>query len=501
MGPVSFLFLIALANAILLSNGSKLANVALQATSRKQRRVGDVKLGLESSPVKRRGSEVTVAANKDHGHHSISTAQLVINVVADLCPHGMLPLAYGIAQEGSTGIVTALGLLSVFGSMSAYSMTAYADMATETNSSSISDLWAKLFNAKTSWLADVAVFSLCFGCCIFYSAFVGDIFAYLSSTIGLTGLLGKRWVALAGISSMFLLPLCLLEDISSLQFSSMLGVCGILVTFATIAFRAFDGSYAPNSVLSSAINEKLRPSFPSPKFTLFKTGKGALVLANMMCVAFLAHYNAINYYKELEDRSPKRYKVAIATGFGISLTIFAGMMILGYSIFGTACQPLILNNFHRTKDALATGARFAIGLAITFAYPLMFAGLKSSMFNLIDRPAPGASLKTIAKRSDKIIKQAAIIAALSSITAIAFKCGEEDVSLVLGIVGSVLGCGVAYVLPGALRLSHMRNKKKAGLKNGAVDIVASHMLVALGLIFGAMGVWITIETESKHGGH
>ena len=30
------------------------------------------------------------------------------------------------------------------------------------------------------------------------------------------------------------------------------------------------------------------------------------------------------------------------------------------------------------------GARFATGLAITFAYPLMFAGLKSSMFSLID---------------------------------------------------------------------------------------------------------------------
>ena len=47
--------------------------------------------------------------------------------------------------------------------------------------------------------------------------------------------------------------------------------------------------------------------------------------------------------------------------------------------------------------------------------------------------------------ASKETKQAAIVAALSLITAIAFKCGEEDVSVVLG---SVLGCGVAYVLPG-----------------------------------------------------
>ena len=42
------------------------------------------------------------------------------------------------------------------------------------------------------------------------------------------------------------------------------------------------------------------------------------------------------------------------------------------------------------------------------------------------------------------------------ITGIAMKCGEEDVSLVLGVVGSVLGCTIAYILPGYLQLAYFK---------------------------------------------
>ena len=51
-------------------------------------------------------SPTTTAGHSPHGDehgHKMSLPTLVINIVADLCPHGMLPLAYGIAQGGPTG--------------------------------------------------------------------------------------------------------------------------------------------------------------------------------------------------------------------------------------------------------------------------------------------------------------------------------------------------------------------------------------------------------------
>jgi amino acid permease len=434
---------------------------------------------------------------------------LVINIVADLCPHGMLPLAYGIAQGGPTGVIPAISLVAIFGFLSGYTMTIFAKLADQTKSNSIAELWGKLLSEKTQWMADVAVFSLCFGCCVFYSAFAGDIFGALSTAAGFTGVFGKRWMALGSLSALCLLPLCLLEDISSLQFSSLLGVGGILYTVLFHILRFSDGTYSPKTgAMAQLLSAKMQPKWSSPKFTLWSVNKGTLTLVNMLCVAFLAHYNAINYYKELDNANEARYKTAIAAGFGTSFAVFVAMMMLGYSIFGNTAQPLILNNFHRSKDLLATGARFATGLAITFAYPLMFAGLKSSMFSLIDT-ATASKEKVVAKGKGKAkavvkgdgnkqLKQAAIVAALSVITGIAFKCGEEDVALVLGIVGSVLGCGVAYVLPGVLNLTHMRGRKKSGLKNDGVDVLLSHVLVAAGVLFGALGVKETLSSAGAH---
>ena len=231
--------------------------------------------------------------------HKMPIHTLVINIVADLCPHGMMPLAFAVAQ-GPTGIVPAVALVGVFGFLSAYTMTVFAKLADQTQSNSISDLWGKLLSEKTRWMADAAVFSLCFGCCVFYSAFAGDIFGALTSAVGLTGTLGKRWTALGTVSLLCLLPLCLLEDISSLQFSSLLGATGILYTVLFNIIRFVDGSYVPKTgAMAVLLSSKMQPKWPSPKFTMWSVNKGTLTLVNMLCVAFLAHYNAINYYKEL----------------------------------------------------------------------------------------------------------------------------------------------------------------------------------------------------------
>lgn len=72
-----------------------------------------------------------------------------------------------------------------------------------------------------------------------------------------------------------------------------------------------------------------------------------------------------------------RASVAMTIAFGV----FTTMMLFGFRTFGGAAQALLLNNYHRTDDPLATLARLATGLSILCGYPLMFAALKSSFFN------------------------------------------------------------------------------------------------------------------------
>lgn len=471
-------------------------------------------------------AQVTQAAAPHHQeHHGFSVLGLIINVVADLCPHGMLPLAYGFARGGPSGILPSVLLVAIFGAMSGYSMTAFAGLSEETGSATIADIWGRLISPSSQWIVDAAIFSLCYGCCVFYSAFAGDIFGALSSVLGFTA---SRANVLLMISTVILLPLCLLQDLSALQLSSFLGVFGILYTVFFHVLRLLDGSYAHGAKLLQHVAPRLLPRHPSPLFSLFRVNTGTLVLGNMLCVAFLAHYNSINYFRELRVRSHTEYVKGIAWGFGISSAVFLAMMFVGYRLFGLSTLPLVLNNFPRTQDPLATLARLAIGAAIVFAYPLMFAGLKSAMFSLMDKmahndhrspskdssqlplvPSKGGSASHGKGATSAIInnkpqrlwqKNLAITTVLASITAIAMQCGEEDVSVVLGIVGSVLGCFVAYFLPAYLKMTHFRQRKRAGLSNPRWEVIANHLMAVLGVSFGALGVWVTM-LEASSGAH
>ncbi|CAN0367807.1 unnamed protein product, partial [Scytosiphon promiscuus] len=84
-----------------------------------------------------------------------------------------------------------------------------------------------------------------FGCCIFYMAFAGDLFSALAGTVSsLPEALKKRTVDLVILGLCPLLPLCLMKNLSALQYTSFVGVVSILYTTLFVVKRSLDGSYA-----------------------------------------------------------------------------------------------------------------------------------------------------------------------------------------------------------------------------------------------------------------
>jgi amino acid permease len=324
---------------------------------------------------------------------------------------------------------------------------------------------------------------MCFGGCVFYSAFAGDIFAALASAAKLPGLLQKRWLILAIMHAGVLLPLCLLETLSALQYTSFAGVVGILYTVVFVIKRMLDQTYTSTGLFGAQMPAHLQTNL-SPYPTLFHISSGSLVLANMACVAFLGHYNGVRYYEELENASPRRYSVGVCVGMALSLLVFTAMMLFGERTFGLASQPLILNNYHKSEDPLATLSRLAIGGSIVFAYPLMFSGLATS-------------LKSLRKQwfADKQSRAVCIASLLAVVTLIACRCGEEDVSIVLGLVGSVLGPGAAFIVPAVMNLGSLKEERiKKGTQAGGMSgkVLLNKLIVVFGIVFGVTGAWITV---------
>jgi len=156
----------------------------------------------------------------DLDHHKMSPLVSFASILADLSPHGMLPLAYGLtASPGSTGSLSALLIIATFGTLGWYSLhsmaRAKAIACPDTEEDSLHSVHRAL-PLPASLLPITMPLLLTLGCCLFYSAFLGDIFTPLVNTV-LPNV--RRPTTILALSAFILLPLCLQEDLSSLQVS------------------------------------------------------------------------------------------------------------------------------------------------------------------------------------------------------------------------------------------------------------------------------------------
>ena len=377
-------------------------------------------------------------------------------------------------------------------------MMTLAYLAIETKAHSIGEVWARLIGDDSKWIVDLTLTALCFSCCVYCSSFIGDISISLSSATNLSGLFSNRASMLIIVTIGLLAPLCFLGNLSDLQGSSVLGVLGVLSTVLIHIRRLIDKSYVPGHQIYDNLPEMKRPSWDvetsshyfGGKLNLFGINKGTLILLNAICVAFLGHHNALEYYKKLRNASPQRYKNTILTAYGAVFSISTIMMIIGYCIFGRTVQPNILNNFHGFKDKLATSARILTGTAISLAYPVVFSGLRSSLFELINLNSHPKYLRDIVS-----------VVVLTVITFIACKYSDNNVGVILGIMGSFLGCVTAYILPAILRLAYMNKQKRQGLfpRQNQLEVLLNHFLLSFGIMFSILGLFMTLE-EIKKGG-
>lgn len=436
-----------------------------------------------------------------HGDMSVSTA--ILNIVADLCPHGMLPVAYGMAAVGGTGLVVAPALLASFGLISAYTMISVGRACQRTKRWSFSGLWTELIGKKSAWVVELAMALMTFGCCIFYMAFAGDLFSALAGTVSsFPAVLKKRAVDLVILGLCPLLPLCLMKNLSALQYTSFVGVVSILYTTLFVVKRSLDGTYSEGGDFFKTIDERFRSPVPAPwaAVKLWRVGPGLVTLMNMSCVAFMCHYNGVKYYEELEERTEKKYAITIGSAMAISFGVFTTMMLFGFRTFGGAAQALLLNNYHRTDDPLASLARLATGFSILCGFPLMFAALKTSFFNAASEISEkfGEGGANMARRfqSDEGLRVGCIVSLMTAITSVACTKSEEDVATIIGLIGAILGSGANYIIPAVFNISLL---KRLGAHRGVLSEVSlNKAIIVFGAVFMVMGTVVTLKEAGAH---
>ena len=137
----------------------------------------------------------------------------------------------------------------------------------------------------------------------------------------------------------------------------------------------------------------------------------------------------------------------------------------------------MLNNYE--ADSLgATVARLGTGVAILSGFPLMFAGLKAALDGCFKLRGPA-----------RPATHGALLAAIASVAATS---SEDDIGLIIELLGSTLGVAAAYVVPGlcAARSSALEKKHR---RSGCV-IAVGGMALCVG------GTYLTLKTHAAGGG-
>jgi hypothetical protein len=165
--------------------------------------------------------------------------------------------------------------------------------------------------------------------------------------------------------------------------------------------------------------------------------------------ALCAHYIAPSFYRSLASASAARFRLVTFSAFGIVLLISLLYALPGFFTFGRSCQPLLLNNYHPTDDQPATAARVATAASLVCSFPFMFMGLREATLPFLSSAAarflPGLGLPSSSPPVVWLFLTL-VVGAPVVVTALLV----DNLGLLVGLMGSVLGGALMYVVPAAM---------------------------------------------------
>jgi len=424
----------------------------------------------------------------------------------------MLALPMGMAA--GTGWIPALSIILILAMASGYTFSLVGWSCFYTKESDFKSLWSHAFGHKTAYVLEAGIGVLCFLVVIIYAGIIGDVFTPILHNMGLPEVLNHRWLNICIVSAGILLPLSLLENLSSLAFTSFLGVLSVLYTLVFMTIRAFDGSYIPGAAFLESIDEYLRPAFESE--SLWAINPKVLVLISNLGLAFIAHYNAPRYFTELEGRSPFRFQKMVYTSFGILGILYCSVAAVGYKTFGDNCASNITLNY-ASHDILAALGRFATGISILFGFPLTFIGLvdgfigasksrldmKSEKLTLLWWPGRKGRKKPLEEDFSPITRLQRWVVnpnnnrnvrKLLLLVVTLAAASVPDIGLIVGICGSLMGSSICYIVP---PLVYYRAVKKCAPGKLTARSWLNLLFIPVGIFLAILGVCMTFHEHTS----
>jgi amino acid permease len=475
-----------------------------------------------------------------------SMIEMIVSLVKAIVGGGVLTIPASVTTLGDAPqqvLPIATLLIIIIGTINAYYFSIMGQVCNFTNATTFTQAWERTMctsssttrsstssdtntnNVVSSSSSSSLLFSgmICIKTilsCIAYSMIIGESFQSLAMSAGLMDLSTSN--TLVFITCFALLPLCLMKNVSSLAPFSLAGIIGFAYTAGVMTLRAQDGSYhlAPIDTIESGkylidLQDPYKPNFghTGPELQ-------GIVLACTLATAFVSHYNAPRFHNELQNK--QQFDTVTYTSFGIAATIMSIIAIAGFTTFGIASAPVILNNYSPYDPLIAAG-RTAIAASLVATFPFPFFGLRDSILDIINKNKntnqeqqqllrKDSTSSNDNTNDDEINNVLLTVGLLTIITGAALTI--NDLSLLMSVGGGTIATMVYSVFPTLMyraaisnQIQSLQQQKQQRSNDDEIiafqqkhqfDINLSTSLMVVCVITGATGVGLALQNHFVH---
>ena len=436
-----------------------------------------------------------------------SLPQSIVSLVKSIVGGGVLAIPAAVTALGDAPVQIlpwAVVLIAAMGGINAYYFRLLGLICDWTRATTFAQAWERTMGPDTSTLFAVMIAIKTALSCVAYAMIIAESFQAMAVSAG--WLYVTPTEALLTVTGVALLPLCLMKDLSSLAPFSLAGIIGFVYTAGVMTLRALDGTYhlAPIDAVETGKFFLDLPDPYKPRFGHTGPEWQGLVLACTLATAFVSHYNAPRFHNELETKED--FETVTYTSFAISAALMAVIAVAGFSTFGTASAPVILNNYS-PFDSLIVAGRTAIAASLVATFPFPFFGLRDSMLDAMNVPIeerdnPESSTNNVILT----------VALLTMITGIALSV--NDLSLLMSVGGGTIATAVYSVFPTVMFHAAVKNQHQLLLSSSSSssdekeaksftdqhqsDIYLSTGLMGLCVLTGATGVGLALQHHFVH---
>lgn len=299
-----------------------------------------------------------------------------------------------------------------------------------------------------------------------------------------------------------LIPLCFLRRLDSLRYTSYLSLLAVF--------------YLVVIVLHYSLSSDAKASLPpAGEVHMINVSRHTVSIFPVFVFAFTCAQNMLPVYNELFQNHEARVNTAIGSSIGTGGVVYLIVGILGYLSFGSNVGDNIIAMYPSTSLFVCFG-RVSIIILTIFSYPLQVHPCRASLDKVFSRPSHRQHLLDAAA-SDTLLPQqdgnsrdsiepyrddessvaapssrhTALPAALDGADPDDIPLGKwclmtagilsttfvisllvDDLSIILGFVGSVGSTTISFILPGILYASLFADQPRSRLRKAAIALAS-----------------------------